>query len=75
MLDVSSPTIPIDIGIAQGSFHGPLMFIIYVKNIIKCSIEINFLIYADDTTLYVSGLILVNAYLCIMNHCLSHVYR
>ena len=45
MLDVSSPTIPIDIGIAQCSCLDPLMFII----------EINFQIYADDTTLYVSA--------------------
>ena len=55
MLDVSSPTILIDTGRAQGSCVGPLMFVVYMNDIVRCSIELNFLIYADDTTLYVSG--------------------
>ena len=74
MLDVFSSTILIGSGIAQGSGLSPLMLIIYMNDIVTCSNEINFLIYADDTTPYVSG---VNIGQCMsfMNKCLSHVYN
>ena len=49
MLDVSSPTVPIDIGIAQGS----LMFFVYMNDINRRSIETNFLIYAEDTIVFI----------------------
>ena len=55
MLNVSSPTIFIDIVIGEGSCHGHLMLIIYMNDIVRCSIDIKFLLYAHDTTLYVSG--------------------
>ena len=74
MLDASSPTILIDIGIAQGSCIGPLMFIVYMNDIFRCSIELNFLIHADDTALYVSG-VHIGQFISIMNQGLSHVYR
>ena len=54
MLEVYSPTIPINIGKAQDSFLAPLIFIIYLNDIVRCSIETNFLKYADDSTIYVS---------------------
>ena len=73
MLDVSSPKIFIDIGMAQGSCVGPLMFIVYMNDIARCSIELNFLIYADDTTLYVSG-VDIGRCTSIMKQGLSHVY-
>ena len=74
MLYVSSPTNLNDDGIAQGSCHGPFMFIVYMNDIVRCSLELNFLLYADDTTLYVS---VVDSGQCryIMNQGLSHVYR
>ena len=74
MLDVFSPTILIDIGIAQGRCLGPLMFVVYMNDIVRCTIELNFLIYADDTTLYVSG-VGISQCISIMNQGLSHVYR
>ena len=74
MLDVFSPAILNDIGIAQCCCLGTIMFIICMNDIVRCTNEIKFLIYADDTTPYVSG---VDSAQCIsiMNQRLSHLYR
>ena len=74
ILDVSSSMIFIDIGIAQGDCLGHLMFIVYLNDIVRCSIDVNFLIYADDTTLFVTG---VDNGQCIsiLIQSLFHVYR
>ena len=38
--------------IPQSSILGPLLFSIYINNLITFSEKFNFLMYADDTTLY-----------------------
>ena len=49
--NAKSQLLEINTGIPQGSILGPLLFIIYINDISQSSDKLNFLAYADDTTL------------------------
>ena len=46
---------PINIGVPQGSTVGPIMFIIYINDLIKVLDNAKALMYADDTVIYCSS--------------------
>ena len=49
---VSSSCLDITCGVPQGSILGPLLFIIYVNDLPLVSENFDFIVYADDTTLF-----------------------
>ena len=53
--DVLSTPLISNLGIAQGSTLGPLLFNIYVNDIIDSIDDCSIIAYADDTIIYCSG--------------------
>ena len=59
---VSSDKCKVEYGVPQGSVLGPLLFLLYINDIVNCSSEGNFVLFADDTNIFVSGATAREAY-------------
>ena len=53
--NASSQMRKITCGVPQGSILGPLLFILYVNDMINCSKLLHFILFADDTNLFYSS--------------------
>lgn len=52
---VPSGLLPVNTGVPQGSILGPLLFNLYINDMHRCSSNLSFIHFADDTTIFVRG--------------------
>ena len=50
--NTNSKLLPMCIGVPQGLILGPLLFSMYINDLLKTCPKLNCIMYADDTTLY-----------------------
>ena len=55
VLDEKSDSLTIKYGVPQGSVLGPLLFLLYINDISRASTMGTFIMFADDTNIFVEG--------------------
>ena len=63
----------VECGVSQGSFLGPLLFLLYVNEIHRCSNKLRFYLFADDTNILYAGKNLI--WKAIVNNELQNLYN
>ena len=62
VLGEKSDPLIIKFGVPQGSVLGPLLFLLYINDISNCSKLGTFILFADDTNIFVEGQSAKDAY-------------